>query len=136
MQPITPLTVPLRLLLARVSAGKASVDDVAGEKKPAVVDVTVAFAAGGVGVVVDGRQTTAQPAGRAAVLGLGGGTTGHTLWIMYLQAAVAGQKEMALVAGTISAVGVGVVVVFHHTAALPALRCIVVRHLHRRACCR
>lgn len=126
-----------------VSAGKASIDDVAGEKKPAVVDVTVAFAAGGVGVVVDGRQTTAQPAGRAAVLGLGGGTalytcrrTGHTLWIMYLQAAVAGQKEMALVAGTISAVGVGVVVVFHHTAALPALRCIVVLPLHRRACCR
>lgn len=130
-----------------VSAGKASVDDVAGEKKPAVVDVTVAFAAGGVGVVVDGRQTTAQPAGRAAVLGLGGGTALYTcrrhgaylvdhVFAGSVRAAVAGQKEMALVAGTISAVGVGVVVVFHHTAALPALRCIVVRHLHRRACCR
>lgn len=62
MQPITPLTVDYfvakRTLGADlVSAGKASVDDVAGEKKPAVVDVTVAFAAGGVGVVVDGLCT-------------------------------------------------------------------------------
>lgn len=86
MQPITPLTVDYFVakrtlgadLVDSVSAGKASIDDVAGEKKPAVVDVTVAFAAGGVGVVVDGRQTTAQPAGRAAVLGLGGGTALYT----------------------------------------------------------
>lgn len=53
MQPITPLTVDYFVakrtlgadLVDSVSAGKASV-------------VTVAFAAGGVGVVVDGRQTT------------------------------------------------------------------------------